>query len=251
MARKCSQPRIEYSQRLTKEQRRELFELRPGKRKFTDLLWLLPVTREPNTLGYGLITGTGITEDAIKARIEEIQTGNPEWYLVPPNLVDEIRSAEPTLLGRGHRQIEAIRKASQYQARLRWAPKVVFEHVLLALLVDGTDTSNLLGALTIDRAELSRQLDALLPHFETGPYFPEHEESFISLSFGEGDRSISDLHVLDYMFDPRSMYRGEKQGLALLQVRGLMHEHVIDKLHQLGFKTYAEKVNFPPKNESE
>ena len=58
------------------------------------------------------------------------------------------------------------------RGRIRRAPEATLDHLLVALLRDGTDTAAFLDAHGADRADWARRLDAALPRFAEGTRWP-------------------------------------------------------------------------------
>jgi len=89
--------------------------------------------------------------------------------------------------------VRVIEEAAQFTARQRWAPKVELEHVLLALLVPGTDTYAYLAAREVDIPTLINELDAICPCYQNGPYFPTRSElwSHISIDIWDLNKDTS------------------------------------------------------------
>lgn len=66
----------------------------------------------------------------------------------------------------------ALLHAAANEARIRRAPEATLDHLLVALLRDGTDTAAFLDARGVDRREWARRLDQALPRFGEGPRWP-------------------------------------------------------------------------------
>jgi|GEM_PF-3878296 len=201
---------------------------------FTDLVWLRPSAKESATHGYALLKEAGITEDAICAAIKTIQTGDPNWFKVAPDLVSALRNTGDRALGITKARAEAVHRAGQFEARRHWAPEIEVDHVLLALLVPGTDTSELLKDLRID--DLAEQVEATLPRFATGPFFPEYSSACRMASLSMSLGKSSDLKfVEDVLFRASWNASGAlTPGFELLRRNGVTLELVSERLRRLG-----------------
>jgi ATP-dependent Clp protease ATP-binding subunit ClpA len=237
---------------LSKEERAEYFEVQRGDKPFTDLAWLIGLVKEDETIGFRLLTDAGITKDAIKAEVKAIQTRDPNWFANRPDLVEGLRERNEGPLGHAYDQQVAIKEAAMFEARSRRAPNVDFGHVVLALLVDGTDTSSLVDSLGVDRAELAEEIDMGLPKSESGPYFPEvlHavNSCFIDMHLQTKGR-CSDLKFFESLLGTRSWRVPTEPHpiVELLTEHGLTLDAVRGRLKELGIELNSSP---PAPNES-
>ena len=67
--------------------------------------------------------------------------------------------------------------AAGNEARIRRASECTLDHMLAALVRDGTDTAAFLDRTGVDRDQWANRLDALLPRFEAGPRWPPNDRS--------------------------------------------------------------------------
>jgi len=201
---------------------------------FTDLVWLRPSAKESATHGFALLREAGITEDAICAAIKTTQTGDPNWFKVAPDLVAALQSTGDRALGITKARAEAVLRAGQFEARRHWAPEIEVDHVLLALLVPGTDTFDLLKDLRVD--ELAEQVEATLPRYASGPYFPEYSGACRMASLSMSLGKSSDLKfVEDILFRASWNASGAlSPGFELLRRNGVTLELVSERLRRLG-----------------
>jgi hypothetical protein len=220
---------------LTKEELAEYVEVKRFEEAFSDLYWLVGVTREPNTIGYKQLSEAGVTEDLVRAEIEVFRTGDPDWYKVRPSLHTNGESS------RMHMDMvlnKAVLRAATFEARSRWAPEIEFEDVLLALLVDGTDTSKLMDDLGVDRAAFVTEIRAGLPEYAAGPFFPpEHPHLHLTGAFiGQGP--TSDLKALESAFNRQERVKeGSSVGIEKLRRHGVSLEAIQTRLRELGVET--------------
>ena len=223
--------------KLTREERREYIDRKPGTVRFTDIMWLSNVPREEKTLAHKLFEEAGITDDAIRAELQARKTGNREWFKVRPDLAEQLHNPDLRPIGVGMSMVRSIEGAAQYEARLRWAPTLEFEHILLALLVDRTETAEFLNSLGVDRAELADALDKALPKFDSGPFFPKQQGPSILFDvYLLAPERPSDLKVIEGMFILEQLVKSESPsvGLAMLEARGVTLESVQSRLDSLG-----------------
>ncbi|MBS1724382.1 MAG: hypothetical protein JSS66_15680 [Armatimonadetes bacterium] len=208
-------------ERLTREERAEYFERVPGAAKFTDLCWLLAYQREELTKGAGLILSAGITADEIKCELALFESGDPDWFRKRPAI-------EPTY--------QSVATAAQFEARSRWAPTVLPEHEMLALLNGSTDTSQLVEDLGLDGKGLVQALDALLPRFASGPYFPEPSSTCNAIWLVGGTVHASDLQIVERILWWNATFK-ENEATPLVQLlrnAGLTLEAVQQRLREKG-----------------
>ena len=236
-------------EKMTREQRAEYAEVRRSNRKFTDLLWLRGVVREDRTIGSRLLNEAGVTEDALRAEIKAFETGDPNWYLVCPDLAAKIAQIESAgFHGRIERQ-NLFEEAAQFEARSRWAPELAVEHYILAILVDGTDTAALLDDLGLDREALRSEIDAALPRYESGPYFPKRSRDRLFPSPLVGaENGLSDLHLLWEAFEG-SRWRNDlptPPGVEILQARGVTLDAIRSRLVSLAMPPREYPANRAP-----
>jgi hypothetical protein len=224
---------------MTKDQRGEYIEVIRGNKPFVDLAWLLIVFKEEETVGFGLMAEAGITADSVKAELTLRQTGDRDWYLKRPNIVEAIRDRKGDTVGARFHEQSAIEDGAIFEARLRWAPEVELGHVLLALLVDGTDTSEYLDSLGINRNKLWTQIDAGLPRHSAGPYFPRVSKDvrhYLMLMYLGVERGTSDLKYVECLLnsEPRPIGRGPNPLSEILTEFGLSLDAVRQRLRELG-----------------
>ena len=115
---------------------------------------------------------------------------NPERYDTWRSLVDRLKTPILKEDQKFTQRCGACLAAAEYAARVRKAPSVEPEHMLLVLLEDGTASSAFLDANHIDRHALRRKVEALLPNYESGPRWPEHSMRLSMSMPDDGTASI-------------------------------------------------------------
>ncbi|MBI5705827.1 MAG: hypothetical protein HZC36_02435 [Armatimonadetes bacterium] len=224
---------------LSKEERGEYFERKASERNFTDLAFLVQVPTEDASVGHQLFQEANISQDAIRAAVRSKETGDPEWYLRKPNLAEQLRdSGMATSLNMLLSERRCF-EAAEFEARTRWAPSITLDHLLLALLGDGTDTSAFVESMGIDRKSLLQEIDRTCPRYSSGPYFPERDRSSMLglAAFGIlAKRRFSDLlAIYELLNDPLSdSTAAGRVGLRLLIDRGVTLDNVRAFLSSLG-----------------
>lgn len=98
---------------------------------------------------------------------------NPALYEEPLDVAKRLAQPNPLPPDRDYMwRSGVLLHAAANEARIRRAPEVTLDHLLVALLRDGADTADFLDARNVDPAEWSRRLDTVLPRYEEGPRWP-------------------------------------------------------------------------------
>jgi len=113
-----------------------------------------------------------------KRTLRQAYEEEPEKYRKKPDLVAKLKEPVPQSRIGWFTQVGAVIRAARWEALSRNAPEVTLSHLLLALTVDGTDTSALLDGKEVDRAALRSELEAISPRYAEGPDYPEDSPSF-------------------------------------------------------------------------
>jgi ATP-dependent Clp protease ATP-binding subunit ClpA len=224
--------------KLTPEQRKEYAERQPSGRRFTDVAWLVAMAKEKDAFAYRLLNEAGITEDELHAETEAQEQNDPNWYLQKPDLASQLKAIDSKGISAEFNMRHVIEDAARYEARKRWSPQIEFEHVLLALLADGTDTADFLDSMGIDRKEITQQLDSLLPRLEHKCFFPDHSTASRFLFWLTDENSeLSDLLTIECALNPRTnMKLNENAGVNVLRQKGVTLPLIQDRLKELGVK---------------
>jgi hypothetical protein len=220
---------------LSKEERASYFERTVDREIiFTDLAFMRSVLDDPNVIAKKLFLEAGITEDALRGAIMERQTGDPDWWRKPPDLMGrlaKIRPGERGAFGSGR----VYNDSAEFNARMRGAPKAEFEDLLLALLTEGTDTAAFFDARGISRDQLRQEVENVSPRFERGPLFPDSH--FLVLAVGMGWKPFSDLlFVLEAFELAKRDGKFMTPGLKILVNYGITEEIVLNHLEGLGVR---------------
>ena len=143
--------------------------------------------------------------DELRGKLErardEAYERNPELHDTKPNLPAKLASASELPDQPFFSKVIEVMSASEYEARSRKAPLVTLEHLLLALLVPGTDTWALIEVGDGDPTMAAQALDNATPRFVEGPRWPEKEGALIMAM-------PSDRH---HAFDWTQMHSGSNQ----------------------------------------
>lgn len=140
-----------------------------------------------------------------------------------PNLVARLTETPPMEKHTWLFRAMAVKDAALWEASSRRAPSVTLEHLVLALIVDGTDTSALLDGMGVDRAALRRELEEFCPTFESGPELPEESAPY-SLSGADEPAPpvpFSDLHALAAI-----LWHEEQPAVRILTRLGITNDRI-------------------------
>jgi ATP-dependent Clp protease ATP-binding subunit ClpA len=146
-----------------------------------------------------------------------------EQHREKPDLVKELQTESPAPAYAWLQKISAVREAARWEAASRHAPAVTLEHLLLALTVDGTDTSALLDHHGLDRSDVRQELEGYCPSFGSSPAYPEDSPPFAMGGAEEPSPSepFSDLHSLEAM-----LWHEEQPAVRLLTRLGITQDVV-------------------------
>ncbi len=210
-------------------------------RRFTDLVMLRKVHEEPQSVCFRLFLEAGITVDDLMAEIKARETGDSDWWLKGPDLIAKLAATDNNVLRDPCHKIEACVDAAQYEARMRGAPKVEFDDLLVALLRPGTDLGDLAESLGIDANALRSEVDAIRPKSEIHSMFPPSED--LRLHLGLGLTMLASGQYSDLLFLEWAYKTAEKDtncplspGLGVLDKYGIDRHAIRHRLAEIGIE---------------
>lgn len=135
-------------------------------REVLDQMW--PKVREQST---------SRTSEKMQTAREKLYGADPEMYEKPLNIAEQLSKHKLDIEKDYSWRVGICLHAAGNEARIRRAPERTLDHLLVALVRDGTDTAGFLDRLGIDRVDWAVRLDAALPRFEEGPRWPPNDRS--------------------------------------------------------------------------
>ncbi len=121
-------------------------------------------------------------KEAILAARDRKYEENPDLYEKPLDIAQHLSRQGPDADDDYSRRAGVCLLAARNEARIRRAKECTLDHMLVALVRDGTDTAAFLDRHNIDRTKWAARLNDLLPRAEEGPRWPPDDRA-LGMSF--------------------------------------------------------------------
>jgi hypothetical protein len=200
-------------------------------RKFSDLEYVYALLEHDRDPAAQLLASEGVERDDVRFSLHAIWTGDPEWHLKKPDLALELKKTADNPPGTSYLRAEALRRAAQYEARVRGSETVEPDHLLISLLTEGTDTSRFVRSKGLEPVRLAEGIDALLPRRESGPVFPKSSFGAHVQTSSFGKEPFTDLLALSDLLTWTALESEPAQAwVAILSGAGITKAAVDDAL---------------------